>query len=43
VKHEVAVVPLQPVRLRGKSDELRVYNAVGLRNREWRGEETKPG
>ena len=43
VKHEVAVVPLQPVRVKGKADELRIYNAVGLRNKDWRGEATKPG
>ena len=42
VRHEVAAVPLPPVRLKGKSDELRIYNAVALR-RDWRGEATKPG
>jgi adenylate cyclase len=43
VKHEVAAVPLDPVRVKGKADELRVYNAVGLRTKDWRGEATKPG
>jgi adenylate cyclase len=43
VKHDVAVVPLQPVRVKGKSEELRTYNAIGLRNQDWRGEATRPG
>ena len=43
VKDEVAVVPMDPVRVKGKADQLRIYNAVGLRRRDWRGEPTKPG
>ena len=43
VQESVAAVPLPPVRVKGKTDELRVYNAVGLRNREYRGENTRPG
>jgi adenylate cyclase len=43
VQHQVAAVPLPPVRVKGKADELRVYNAVGLRNRDYRGETTRPG
>jgi adenylate cyclase len=43
VKHDIAVVPLDPVRVKGKADELRIYNAVGLRSKDWRGEATKPG
>jgi adenylate cyclase len=43
VKHEVAAVPLPPVRVKGKSEELRIYNAVGLREHGWRGEATRPG
>jgi len=42
VQDAVAAVPLAPVRVKGKADELRVYNAVGLRNRD-RGETTRPG
>jgi adenylate cyclase len=43
VQGSVAAVPLPPVRVKGKADELRVYNAVGLRNRNYRGETTRPG
>ena len=44
VKHEIAAVPLPPVRVKGKSDELRIYNAIGLReDGDWRGELTRPG
>ena len=43
VQGDVAAVPLPPVRLKGKTDELRVYNAVGLRNRLFPGENTRPG
>jgi adenylate cyclase len=43
VQADVAAVPLPPVRLKGKTDELRVYNAVGLRNRSYPGENTRPG
>jgi len=42
VQSEVAAVPLPPVRVKGKTDELRVYNAVGLRAREWSGDTTRP-
>jgi adenylate cyclase len=42
VQGEVAAIPLPPVRVKGKADELRVYNAVGLRNRDWRNENTRP-
>lgn len=46
VQHRIAAVPLPPVRLKGKSDELRIYNAVGVRDRdisEKTGETTRPG
>jgi adenylate cyclase len=43
VQDAVAAVPLPPVRVKGKADELRVYNAVGLRNKDYRGETTRPG
>jgi len=43
VKHEVAAVPMAPVRVKGKTDELRIYNAVGMRGADWRGEPTRPG
>ena len=39
----VAAVPLPPVRLKGKSEELRIYNAVALRNSDWKGDATRPG
>jgi hypothetical protein len=35
-------VPLPPVRVKGKTDELRVYNAVGMRAREWSNDTTRP-
>jgi hypothetical protein len=40
---EVAAVPLPPVRVKGKAEELRVYNAVGLRHKSFPGETTRPG
>jgi adenylate cyclase len=43
VQGDVAAVPLPPIRVKGKSDELRVYNAVGLRNRTFPAENTRPG
>jgi adenylate cyclase len=43
VQDVVAAVPLPPVRVKGKAEELRIYNAVGLRNRDYRGENTRPG
>ncbi|HEY4184424.1 MAG TPA: adenylate/guanylate cyclase domain-containing protein [Polyangia bacterium] len=43
LKHDVAAVPLPPVRVKGKSEELRIYNAVGLRNQAFKGEATRPG
>jgi class 3 adenylate cyclase len=43
VMDEVAAVPLPPVRVKGKAEELRVYNAVGLRHKNFPGETTRPG
>src|SRR4051794_852218 len=43
VQSDVAAVPLPPIRVKGKTDELRVYNAVGLRNRTFPAENTRPG
>jgi adenylate cyclase len=43
VQGVVAAVSLPPVRVKGKAEELRVYNAVGLRNRDFNGETTRPG
>jgi adenylate cyclase len=43
VQGEVAAVPLPPIRVKGKADELRIYNAVGLRNRTFPAENTRPG
>ena len=43
VQGDVAAVPLPPIRVKGKADELRVYNAVGLRNRTFpAAENTRP-
>ena len=43
VQSDVAAVPLPPIRVKGKADELRVFNAVGLRNRTFPAENTRPG
>ena len=43
VQGEVAAIPLPPVRVKGKGEELRIYNAVGMRNKDWRNENTRPG
>jgi adenylate cyclase len=43
VQSDVAAVPLPPIRVKGKSDELRVYNAIGLRSRTFPAENTRPG
>jgi adenylate cyclase len=43
VEGEIAAVPLPPVRVKGKMDQLRVWNAVGMRDRGYRGETTRPG
>jgi adenylate cyclase len=42
VQHRVAAVALPPVRVRGKSEELRVWNAIGMRDSEWKADNTKP-
>jgi adenylate cyclase len=45
VAGQVAAVPLPDVRVKGKSEELRIYNAVGVRDRGIRdktGESTRP-
>jgi class 3 adenylate cyclase len=42
VQGQIAAVPLPPVRLKGKADELRIYNAVGTRDRRSPGENTRP-
>jgi adenylate cyclase len=42
VQGEIAAVPLPDVRVKGKTDELRIYNAVGLRTRPEIGERTRP-
>ena len=43
VQDALAAVPLPPVRVKGKADELRVYNAVGLRHQDYRARDTRPG
>jgi adenylate cyclase len=45
VQSHIAAVPLPAVRLKGKADELRIYNAVGIRDLrvgERTGENTRP-
>ncbi|HET6284045.1 MAG TPA: adenylate/guanylate cyclase domain-containing protein [Polyangia bacterium] len=41
VSMDVAAVPLPPVRVKGKAEELRVYNAIGLRHHDRTGEATR--
>jgi len=46
VQHRIAAVPLLPVRVKGKADELRIYNAVGVRDLDHTdktAESTRPG
>jgi adenylate cyclase len=43
VQGEVAAAPLPPVRVKGKTDALRVYNAFGLRRTDGRADATRPG
>ena len=43
VQSDVAAVPLAPIRVKGKAEELRVFNAVGMRNRTFPAENTRPG
>ncbi|HSZ83694.1 MAG TPA: adenylate/guanylate cyclase domain-containing protein, partial [Polyangia bacterium] len=43
VQGQIAAVPLPPVRVKGKAEELRIYNAVGERDRRPTGETTRPG
>jgi adenylate cyclase len=42
VQADVAAAPLPPVRVKGKAEALRVYNAVGLHKRDERAETTRP-
>jgi class 3 adenylate cyclase len=42
VADAVEAVALQPVRVKGKEQELRIYNVVGLKGDEWRQERTRP-
>lgn len=42
IHDRVATVALPPVRVRGKSEELRIWNVVGMRSNEWKGDTTKP-
>ncbi len=32
----------RPIRVKGKAEELRVYNAVGMRSRQWSSDTTRP-
>jgi adenylate cyclase len=42
IQDRVAAVALPPIRLKGKSEEQRVYNVIGLRTTGWREESTRP-
>jgi adenylate cyclase len=42
VQGQIAAVPLPAVRLKGKADDQRIYNAVGLRHKKEPGENTRP-
>ena len=42
VHERVAAVALPPMRLRGKAEVLRVWNAIGMRGSDWKSETTKP-
>jgi adenylate cyclase len=42
VRDRVGVVALPPVRVKGKAEELRIWNATALRGDEWKNEATKP-
>jgi adenylate cyclase len=42
VKPLVNATALQPVRVKGKTDELRVWNVTGIRAPDWHAETTKP-
>ena len=43
VKHEVMAVAMKSARVKGKTDALRIYNAVGLRASDPRADATRPG
>lgn len=42
VMDRVAAIRLPPVRVKNKAEELKVWNAIGLRSSEWRHESTRP-
>ena len=42
VQGEIAAIPLPNVRVKGKAEELRVYNAIGMRSRDFTSENTRP-
>jgi adenylate cyclase len=42
LRDELTVVPLEPVRVKGKSEELRTYHVIGFRDRLPDGEATRP-
>jgi class 3 adenylate cyclase len=42
VKDHVTVVPREPVRLKGKSEELRTYRVVAIHDSDWRSDATNP-
>lgn len=42
VAHAVDAVALPAVKVKGKEQELRIYNVVGMKGEEWRQERTRP-
>lgn len=38
----VDAVTLPPVRVKGKEQELKIYNVIGMKGEEWRQERTRP-
>jgi adenylate cyclase len=42
VQGRIAAVPLPDVRLKGKTGEIRIFNAVGTRDRRGADENTRP-
>jgi adenylate cyclase len=42
VQSHVDAMTLPPVRVKGKEQELKIYNVLGLKGEEWRSERTRP-
>ena len=42
VQNAVDAIALPAVRVKGKAEELRIYNVLGMKGEEWRQERTRP-